>query len=103
MSNKQIIVTIGGKEYSLVGEDDSLILKAADQVNQSLNNLIKNHGELPGNALPVLTALNLAESNIIKQMQSQADIDFVIDNLTRMADYLRKNVMISSEDTGTTT
>lgn len=58
-------VFIGGKEYSLTGENPDLIRETASIVNKQIENLIAQHGDLPDKSVSfLLAALNIAENEI---------------------------------------
>ena len=58
-------VFIGGKEYSLTGENPELIRETASIVNKQIENLVSQHGDLPDKSVPfLLAALNIAENEI---------------------------------------
>lgn len=58
---KSVRVIIGGKEYSLRGDDEKLIQQVANEVNTQLANLELSNKEESATTLSVLTALNIAE------------------------------------------
>jgi len=86
---KTIKVNIGGKEYSLRGEDEELIKKAADEVNIQLDNL-KGIKKESASTLPMLAALNIAEKYYINKKQQEIDINFLAKELNEMINYLSK-------------
>ncbi len=86
---KAIKVNIGGREYSLRGEDEDIIKSAAKEVNTQLDNLIGKTKET-ASTLPLLAALNIAEKYYINKKQYEIDIDFLARELNEMIDYLSK-------------
>ena len=88
---KTIKVNIGGHEYSLRGEDEELIEKAAGEVSNQLKKLqgIKKES---ASTLPMLAALNIAAKYHIIKKQNNIDINFLVGQLNEMTDYLNKPV-----------
>ena len=68
-------VKIGNKDYNLNGDKD-LILKSADEVNRHWNLLQTSSNGLSSDYLPLLTALNVAESKIteVDSLKSQISV-----------------------------
>lgn len=68
-------VKIGNKDYNLNG-DRELILKSADEVNRHWNILQTSSSGLSVDHLPLLTALNVAESKIteIDSLKSEISV-----------------------------
>ncbi len=88
---KTIKVNIGGKEYSLRGEDEELIKKAADEVNIQLDNL-KGIKKESASTLPMLAALNIAAKYHINKKQTDIDIKYLAQELNAMTEFLSKPV-----------
>ncbi len=86
---KKITVNIDGKDYFLKSDDEALTKHAADAVNEQLAMLkIKSRDSLPAITLPVLAALNIAGRELELSQKINKDIDFLINELSNMADYL---------------
>lgn len=86
---KKITVTVDGKEYKLKSEDDSLVLESAKIVNEQMDMLrIKSRDDLPATTLPVLAALNIAGRELELKKIRDNEIDFLINELSEMANYL---------------
>ena len=90
-----IKVNIGGREYSLRGQDEDIIKQAAKEVNTQLDNL-KGKTKESATTLPLLAALNIAEKYYIKKKQHEIDINFLANEINEMVNYLSKPV----EDAG---
>ncbi len=85
---KTIKTVIGGREYNLKGEDESIILATADEVNSQLENLVKNTIELQRDSLPILAALNIAELKIKQNLENENNNNYLTDELNKMSDLL---------------
>lgn len=86
---KKITVNIDGKDYNLKSDDELLTRRAADAVNEQLDMLkIKTRDDLPAVTLPVLAALNIAGRELEFSQKINNDIDFLINELSKMADYM---------------
>jgi cell division protein ZapA (FtsZ GTPase activity inhibitor) len=85
---KTIKTVIGGREYNLKGEDESIIKATADEVNSQLENLGKNTSELQRDSLPILAALNIAESKIKQGLENENNNIYLTDELNKMSDLL---------------
>jgi cell division protein ZapA (FtsZ GTPase activity inhibitor) len=88
--SKSVKIVIGGKDYSLKGDDESVIRIAANEVNKEISFLEKNFPEESPATISVLTALNLAEKNIAGKKQKEVDESFLIEQINKMSDYLSK-------------
>jgi cell division protein ZapA (FtsZ GTPase activity inhibitor) len=86
---KKVTVTIDGKEYRLRSDDEELLLLSAELVNEQMDMLkIKRRDDLPAVTLPVLAALNIAGRELEFKKKTNDDIDFLIKELSNMADKL---------------
>jgi len=85
---KSIKVIIGGKEYSLRGDNEKLIQHVAGEVNSQLRELGSRHGEESPITLTVLTALNLAERSVRDRTQKEVDTQYIIDEMNLMAELI---------------
>lgn len=90
--SKTIKVRIGGKEFSLTGENEKMILSAAGEVDSQIQELKKLHEEEPLQTLSILAALNLAESKNINRRQYETDIHFISEELSKMAEFIKSNL-----------
>ncbi len=85
---KSIKVIIGGKEYSLRGDNEKLIQHVAGEVNSQLREIGSRHGEESATTQTVLTALNLAERGIRDRAQKEANELYVENELGKMAELI---------------
>lgn len=90
---KSITVTIDGKEYRLRGNDEAMIRSAAEEVNEQLDLIkIKSSDDWPATTLPVLAALNIAERELELKKKNNQEINFLIDELNKMAYFLESSL-----------
>lgn len=84
---KLIRVNIGGREYSLRGDDEEIINKAAEEVNKQLESIKGTVNEPPA-IQSLLVALNIAEQHFTSQKQKETDFSFLNKELDTMYDYM---------------
>jgi len=89
--SQTVRVLIGGKEFSLKGEDNHTIQKVASLVNEQLEEAGKKHPGKLDSVLAVLAALNIAESNCKLQQQNEINQNYLVDELDKMTDFLKLN------------
>lgn len=86
-------VFIGGKEFSLAGDNPEMIKATASMVNKQIENLVSQSGDLPDKSVSyMLAALNIAESDINKTNHILSSTDYLISELNKMESQL-KNVI----------
>jgi cell division protein ZapA (FtsZ GTPase activity inhibitor) len=90
---KSIKIVIAGKEYTLKGDDEQLILRAANDVNTQLTEMEKLNKKESAATLAILTALNIAEENWNNKQTSQQTIKDAVDELILISDYLNKAIV----------
>ncbi len=88
--SKLIRVKIGGKDYSLRGDDEELLQQAASQVNDKLEELKAKNIEEPAATLSLIAALNIAEEQYSIKKQFEVDSNFIITEINSMVEYLNK-------------
>lgn len=86
---KSIKITIGGKEYSLLGEDESQIHSAAEEFNVHYNSLARKYESESDQTLMILAGLNLADKYNKTRLQKDSDLSFLSNELEKMTAYLR--------------
>jgi cell division protein ZapA (FtsZ GTPase activity inhibitor) len=87
---QSIRVKIGGKEYTLRGEDEQKIRDCAAEVDSQFQQL---HGKLQDQStstLAVVAALNLAELNYDATRQQSSDREFIATELDKMTNFLEQ-------------
>jgi len=82
---KSIRVKIGGKEYTLRGEDEQKILTAADEVNTQLELLRGSLNDQSSATHAIVAALNIAEKNYEQNQNITNDLSQLVQELERMA------------------
>lgn len=85
-------VIIGGKEYVLRGEDESLLQKVTQEVNSQLSSLENSHVDESATTLSILAALNIAEKHYKYKEQSTESSRYLINELNAMTEYLQKSI-----------
>jgi cell division protein ZapA (FtsZ GTPase activity inhibitor) len=88
---KTIEITIGGRKYTLKGENEDIVKEAASQVNIEMDMLKSRLNNQSVETLSILAALNIAEKENINRKQHETDTKFIIDELNNMAEYLKNN------------
>lgn len=88
-------VLVAGQKLSLIAEDDEIIKISAEEVNRQVSFIKSKQPEAPAGTLPLLAALNLAEQNHNIKLNNQAEINFCVSELNKMANYLQ-NCLVKS-------
>ncbi|GAB1430873.1 hypothetical protein MASR2M18_17070 [Ignavibacteria bacterium] len=86
--SKTVRVKIGGKEYSLRGEDEQKLIASAREVDTQFQELRGQLQDQSTSTIAVVAALNIAEKSYETKQQAEADSTFLIAELTKMAEYL---------------
>ena len=89
-----IRVIIGGKEYSLKGDNEQVIRSASEEVNRQFEALGLKHNEESSTTLSVLAALNIAEQSILNKQQLNYDNKFITNELDAMSNFLTNNLNV---------
>jgi cell division protein ZapA (FtsZ GTPase activity inhibitor) len=89
---RTIQIVIGGKKYSLRGDNEALIDHVAGIVNDELDYLDSKHTKESPETLSVLAALNIAERHYKNQYQKEIDQKYVVSELKNMADFITNNL-----------
>lgn len=87
---KTIKFTIGGKDYSLKGDNEVLLYKAANDVKNVYSKIQESYPDESVSTISVLTALNIAEKSINEKQQIEVDEDYLVEQINKMTDYLSK-------------
>lgn len=85
-------VTIAGKDFSLVGDNPEVIQSAVKEVDKQIKELKLKHKEEPMSTLSVLAALNIAERFYEARIEGKTDIDYIKNELNKMADFIKPNL-----------
>ncbi len=89
---KTIKINISGREYSLLGDDETSIRNAADEVNRQIRELKKINKEEPATTINVLAALNIAEKYYDFHKQNGDSKKEIVSELKKMTDFLKSNI-----------
>lgn len=87
---KTIKFTIGGKDYSLKGDNEVVLYRAANDVNSVYTKIQESYPDESVSTISVLTALNIAEKSINEKQQIEVDENYLVEQINKMTDYLSK-------------
>ncbi len=87
---KTVKFTIGGREYSLKGDNEALLNRAANDVNNIYTKIQESYPDESISTISVLTALNIAEKSINEKQQIEVDENYLVEQINKMTDYLSK-------------
>jgi cell division protein ZapA (FtsZ GTPase activity inhibitor) len=87
---QSIRVKIGGKEYTLRGEDEQKIRDCAAEVDSQFQGLQGKLQDQSTATLAVVSALNLAEKNYDSNRQAATDATFIAAELDKMSAFLEQ-------------
>ena len=85
----QVKVTISGKEFSLRGDDEAKLIRAAKEVDDQIKALQSGMQDQSTQMQAIVAALNLAEQKIHAEEQLQSDTVLLASELENMAVFLR--------------
>ncbi len=88
----QVKVTIGGKEFSLRGDDEEKLIRAAKEVDDQIMALQSGMLDQSTQMQAIVAALNLAEQKIHAEEQLQKDTVLLASELENMAVFLRQQL-----------
>ncbi|MGQ9819325.1 MAG: cell division protein ZapA [Candidatus Kapaibacteriales bacterium] len=89
---KKVKTKILGHVYSLVGESEKVMKQAAQEVENQLQNVFEKYKDESTQTIYTIAALNIAEKLTLRELQSQADEEFVIEQVKRITTYLLENI-----------
>lgn len=90
--SKSVRVNIAGTEYGLKGNDEQLLVKAAEELNTQIETIAgKVKGE-PSTTITILAGLNIAEKYYENIKQHIADHDYVVSEIESMTGYLKETL-----------
>ncbi|MBM4150949.1 MAG: cell division protein ZapA [Ignavibacteria bacterium] len=88
----QVKVTIGGKEFSLRGDDEEKLIRAAKEVDDQIKALQSGMLDQSTHMQAIVAALNLAEQKLQAEEQLQKDTVLLASELENMAVFLRQQM-----------
>ena len=88
----QVKVTIGGKEFSLRGDDEEKLIRAAKEVDDQIKALQAGMMDQSTQMQAIVAALNLAEQKINAMEQLEKDSSILASELENMAVFLKEQV-----------
>jgi len=84
---------IGNFQLKLTG-DKTKILESAEEVNSQLKILSDSKYDLKQSDLPIMAALNLAEQGILNKDKHNSNINFVLEEVNKMAEHIKNSINI---------
>lgn len=87
---KTVKFTIGGKDYSLKGDNEAMLSRAANDVKNVYTKIQESYPDESVSTISILTALNIAEKNINDMLQIEVDKSYLVEQINKMTDYLSK-------------
>jgi len=88
----QVKVTIGGKEFSLRGDDEQKLVRAAKEVDDQIRALQSGMMDQSTQMQAIVAALNLAEQKISAEETLEKESLLLSSELENMATFLREQL-----------
>jgi cell division protein ZapA (FtsZ GTPase activity inhibitor) len=95
---KSIKVVIGGEEYSLIGEDEELIIRSANEANRMINEIKSRYDkELPMLTITTLALVNSIETMEIERRKFEEEKQYLTEELEKMREFLANYIKQNAE------
>ena len=88
----QVKVTIGGKEFTLRGDDEQKLIRAAKEVDDQIRALQSGMMDQSTQMQAIVAALNLAEQKISAEETLEKESLLLSSELENMATFLREQL-----------
>lgn len=89
MKLKSVTVTIDGNDYQLIGDDEALIRRSAEEANSQISRIkSKYKDELPPMTVTMLAMLNLAETLEQERENFRKEKQLLNDEIVKMSEHL---------------
>lgn len=88
----QVKVTIGGKEFTLRGDDEQKLIRAAKEVDDQIRALQSGMMDQSTQMQAIVAALNLAEQKISAEETLEKESQLLATELENMAVFLRQQL-----------
>ena len=88
----QVKVTIGGKEFTLRGDDEQKLVRAAKEVDDQIRALQSGMMDQSTQMQAIVAALNLAEQKISAEETLEKESILLSSELENMATFLREQL-----------
>ncbi|MCE2754524.1 MAG: cell division protein ZapA [Ignavibacteriae bacterium] len=88
----QVKVTIGGKEFTLRGDDEQKLVRAAKEVDDQIRALQSGMMDQSTQMQAIVAALNLAEQKISAEETLEKESLLLSSELENMATFLREQL-----------
>ena len=91
MSMTSLKIVIGDKEYDITGDNKELMLKSAEVVNQTYNEISEN-SNIDLLTKSTLTALNIAENGLKAESEFNTKENKIVEELNKITDFIEDNL-----------
>lgn len=81
-----------GQVYPLVGESEKVMKRAAQEVENELQNVIEKYKDESTQTVYTVAALNISEKLTLREFQDKADEEFIIDQVKKITTFLLENI-----------
>ncbi len=95
---KEIKVKIGGRTFSLKGDDEELVKLAAEELDEELKKVSESHSSQSVDTKAILAALNIAEKKYKIEKQKENDESYLVNEIGKMESYINEEVLDKSEN-----
>lgn len=87
---KSVKVKIGDEEYSLLGEDEELIIRSAEEANRLIEEFKEKYSDLPILTITTLALVNVIETLELERIRFEDEKMKFSDELNKMKSYLEQ-------------
>ncbi len=91
---KPVRIVIGGREYSLRGDNEAFIKKTADELNRQIDEIGNIYKDESSITITTLAALNVAEKSTKAIEKQEINERFVISEINKMTDFINRRMNI---------
>ncbi|MFP4369727.1 MAG: cell division protein ZapA [Candidatus Kapaibacterium sp.] len=95
---KSIKVIIGGENYSVIGDNEDIVMEAAENVDSKIREIKAKNDKLPITTTAVLAALNIAEQSSFIRRRSESEKKYLINEISRMTAFLNESIKLAEQD-----
>jgi cell division protein ZapA (FtsZ GTPase activity inhibitor) len=93
--SKSLVISIDNKDYSVIGEDEDLIKKSAELLNEKINEVVSNIkgvGNITSLTKTTLAALNIADMKITNEIKHNAEMQSIAGEINQISTYIMNNL-----------
>jgi cell division protein ZapA (FtsZ GTPase activity inhibitor) len=91
---KPVKIVIGGREYSLRGDNEAFIQKTAEELNNQIDTIRKIYTDESSITITTLAALNIAEKATKATEKQEINERFIINEINKMTDFINSRINI---------